>query len=606
MTDVPYNSTSTDNSNRTSTPGTTNIRMAVLLLLTIHASLLAYAATRHSPTFNEPGHLVAGISHWQFGRFELYRVNPPLSHMIAALPVIAVGAETDWNNFHESPGARPIFSMGREFIAANGERSIWLFTLARLACIPFSLLGGYICFRWARELYGVAAGILASILWCFSPNILAHAELVTPDIAATSLGVTAAYVFWHWLEKSTWSQALLAGLVLGLAELTKFTWVILFGLWPLLWIIFQLKQQRKPENHLREPRRWFARGSQLTLILLLAIYVINLGYRFEGSGTRLGKFNFVSATLKGTGQKATESGNRFRGTIFENVPVPFPRNYLLGIDIQREDFENFRHPSYLRGKFQNRGWWYYYLYAAAIKVPLGTWVLFLLTCLSYAKLRKRMMGTISDSVVLLLPVVVIFALVSSQTGFSHHFRYVLPCFPFVFIWISQIATTIVRSQWKSVVASFAILWTIASSLGCYPHHIAYFNELVGGPEGGRAHLIHSSLDWGQDLLHLKDWQEKHSQAKPLNLVYYGNFDPANLGIDFAVPSTHPKLRIGWESNRDRLMRPGWYAISVNYLVGYPWRSGKYDYSYFDQLQPVAKAGESIYIYHLSNDKAMEL
>jgi len=68
---------------------TWKLHAVVLLLLTTHATLLAYAATRHSPTYNEPGHLVAGISHWQFGRFELYRVNPPLSHMVAALPVLA-------------------------------------------------------------------------------------------------------------------------------------------------------------------------------------------------------------------------------------------------------------------------------------------------------------------------------------------------------------------------------------------------------------------------------------------------------------------------------------------------------------------------------------
>ncbi|WP_261343600.1 hypothetical protein [Gimesia panareensis] len=28
---------------------------------------------------------------------------------------------------------------------------------------------------------------------------------------------------------------------------------------------------------------------------------------------------------------------------------------------------------------------------------------------------------------------------SSQTGFSRYLRYVLPCFPFAFIWISMVA-----------------------------------------------------------------------------------------------------------------------------------------------------------------------
>ncbi|MFV0444805.1 MAG: hypothetical protein ACK5Q5_14630, partial [Planctomycetaceae bacterium] len=119
---------------QTQTPLTNRRRLvsaAVVLLLAVHAGLLAYSATRHSPTMLEPALLASGLSHWEFGRFELYRVNPPLVRMVATLPVMAAGYEADWTGFYESPGARPEFSMGADFIAANGERSIWLFTIAR-------------------------------------------------------------------------------------------------------------------------------------------------------------------------------------------------------------------------------------------------------------------------------------------------------------------------------------------------------------------------------------------------------------------------------------------------------------------------------------------
>ncbi len=77
------------------------------VLLTIHIGLLAYSAWAHSPTFNEPAHLAAGMSHWQFGRFELYRVNPPLVRMLAALPVLAAGAKTDWAPSRKVPATPP-------------------------------------------------------------------------------------------------------------------------------------------------------------------------------------------------------------------------------------------------------------------------------------------------------------------------------------------------------------------------------------------------------------------------------------------------------------------------------------------------------------------
>ncbi|MDX1968249.1 MAG: hypothetical protein SFV23_13820, partial [Planctomycetaceae bacterium] len=167
--------------------------ITVVLLLATQAGLLAYSATRHSPTFLEPAFLASGVSHWQFGRFELYRVNPPLVRMVAALPVLAVGCETDWSRFYDGPGSRAEFPIGEDFIKANGPRSIPLFFYARWACIPFALIGGYFAYRWSKDLYGPAAGLFSLWLWTFEPNLLAHAELITPDSACTSFGIAAGY-----------------------------------------------------------------------------------------------------------------------------------------------------------------------------------------------------------------------------------------------------------------------------------------------------------------------------------------------------------------------------------------------------------------------------
>lgn len=49
----------------------------------------------------------------------------------------------------------------------------------------------------------------------------------------------------------------------------------------------------------------------------------------------------------------------------------------------------------------------------------------------------------------------------------------------------------------SLVASLAC-WTIGSSLWVYPHSLSYFNESIGGPLNGAAHLLGSNVDWGQD------------------------------------------------------------------------------------------------------------
>lgn len=431
--------------------------IVVVLLLSSHAVLLAYAATRHSPTVDEPGHLVAGLSNWEFGRFELYRVNPPLTRLVAALPVLVAGYKADWNSFFDAPGARAEFAVAQDFLAANRRRSIWLFTIARWACIVFGVLGGLFCYGWARELAGSdAGGLIALALWCFDPNVLAHAALITPDGAAASFGVGAAYSFWRWLRRPAWNRALAAGLLLALAELSKTSWIILFGIWPALWL-FWLWTERPRSNQSPPPQgeerlsksHQFQHWRQGAFILLLAVYLLNLAYKCEGTFTKLGDFEFVSSALSGNPVTLHHQppNNRFRGTWLGKIPVPLPSNYILGLDLQKRDFESFRDDSFLRGEWKHGGWWHYYAYCVGVKVPHGTQLLVLLTVISMAVAYRRRGSACAamppgpaprDVVVLLTPAAVLFVLVSSQREFNHHFRYVLPAFGFVFVLIGAV------------------------------------------------------------------------------------------------------------------------------------------------------------------------
>ena len=589
----------------------------VVLLLVIHSGLLAYSGYVHSPTLNEPGHLAAGIHHWQSGELELYRVNPPLVRMVAALPVLAVGAKA---NFGLLDQERAEFVAGGDFVAANKERSLFLFTIARWACIPFAWVGGVICFLWARDLFGALAGILAVALWCFSPNILAHASLITPDAGATALLVAACYFFWRWLRSPSWEHAILAGIILGAAELTKTTFILFYLFLPIMWLLYRFPD-RAAMTH---ARRWTLETVMVFVCLAVSVFVINLGYGFEGSFTKLGEFRFVSDTL--TGQAVNVAGNRFADTWLGEIPVPVPKDYVLGIDVQRRDFEHFGRPSYLAGEFKDTGWWYYYLYALAIKTPLGIWGLLLLVIALRLARWERLtpLHPLRDELVLLLPAILILTIVSCQTGFSEHLRYVLPMVPFVFIWISQIAAAArfpspdagerlgarasFSSQargvgWRTALAGGLLAWAIGSSLLVYPHSLSYFNELVGGPTGGSAHLLGSNADWGQDLRYLRWWLDEHPDVDSLHLAYCGGCDPACLGLKFTTPPSGVR-----ETNEMPELRPGWYAISVNLLRGYPWsacngQGGHTVYernalSYFLQLRPVAFAGTSIYIFHI--------
>ncbi|HEY7428721.1 MAG TPA: glycosyltransferase family 39 protein [Gemmataceae bacterium] len=560
-------------------------RLVMAVLLAVHALLLLYSIRCHFATRNEVAHVPAGISCWQTGTFSLYRVNPPLGRMLAVLPVLAAQPNTDFANLSDAPGLRQEWDAARRFADANARNYMNLIYLARLAGVVWSLLGGWLVYRWAGELYGRRAGLLGLTLWCFGPNILAHAQLVTPDMPATVAGLAATYTFWCYLRRGTWRAALLAGLLLGVAQLTKFTLLVLYPVWALLGLLYGLDAN----NHAWRAVPPRVRAAQGLCIVLLSLLVLNAGYAFDGSGTPLDEYQFVSRLFNG--MPAEEAW-------LTAILVPLPKDYLRGLDLQRRDFEGRMPPSFLAGEWRQGGWWYYYLYALAVKVPLGTLGLVLWSLVLFV-LRRPTSALFLDELTLWLPALAVLVLVSSQTGFNHHMRYMLPMFPFVLIAAAKLAYYLQPAYWKrGLVVLALLLWSVGSSLVVYPHSLSYFNEFAGGPDNGHRHLLDSNIDWGQDLLYLKDWVEAHPEASSLGLAYFNYIDYRVCGAAFASVPPDPPSDVPPEAVRNLWggPHPGYFAVDLHSL--------KADrYKYFERFQPIAKAGYSIFIYHLTPEQA---
>jgi hypothetical protein len=136
------------------------------------------------------------------------------------------------------------------------------------------------------------------------------------------------------------------------------------------------------------------------------------------------------------------------------------------------------------------------------------------------------------------------------------------------------------------------------SVRYHPHHLAYFNELAGGPLGGRKHLLDSNLDWGQDLQGLKQYLDAQHFGE-IGVAYFGGIPPGLIGIPHhSVPAHIPQ--------------PGIYAISTSFSEGRPlliYRpNGKLDFDFyafsyfsFSEFQPLAQIGYSIEVFNLTPD-----
>ena len=557
-------------------------RTLVILLLAIHALLLGYSATKHSPTALEGPLLAAGVSHWELGRYELYRVNPPLVRMVAAIPVMIVGCETDWKRFVDGKRTRPEYTIGSQFIEINGERSFWLMTLARWACIPFSLIGGLYCFFWARELFrNDMAGLIALTLWCFDPLILGNGALITNDVAATSFGIVAGYYFWHWLKSPTWRRCFIVALALTLAILAKTTWLFLFGLWVVMaiWWFGMKYWNREPIG-----RKFSIIGLQVVVMFFLSVWFINIFYGFDGSLENYGDYSFVSKKLS-----AIDNKHPF----LASLPVPLPKQFVIGIDTQICDFENYGQQSYLAGYWQDRGWYHYYVYGLLVKWTHGTQILLLLVVLMSICWTKYRVS--SDEWVLIIPALTVLLLVSSQLEFNMHFRYVLPFAGLALIFIGKVASLMEKGWFWRVAVSLLIVSSIASSLWNYPHSLTYFNELSGGTKNGHKHMLHSAIDWGQDLTYLKKWLDDHPEIKLDGLVYHGGFEPSAIGIKCPRPPVGQDTSDTVPQDISKVgPQPGWYALSTNSL----WSSDG-EYAYFRNITPVVTVGRTIHVYHIA-------
>ncbi|MGO8744949.1 MAG: glycosyltransferase family 39 protein [Thermoguttaceae bacterium] len=566
----------------------------VTLILGAHGALLCYSSTTHSPVNGEPAAIASGVFSWSKGQFTLFRVNPPLSHMIAALPIVVMGAETDWREAIDKVAGRPEFRVGARFVEINGANMPLFLVCARWCCIPISMLGGWLCWRWASLLYSQPAGMLAMAIWCVSPNVLAHGQLATADMSGAVFGALACFLFWRWLGKPTWVRAGLGGVGLGLGLLGKTTNLYLVPYLACLGAITIVSNLRGGDV-----RRKKGMTARFASIFFIGWIVLHAGYAFQNALVPLGSFRFTSRLMAGSDVpheiRVTSGGNRFRGSWLGAIPSPIPADYLVGIDLQVRDFE-LQDPSYMRGVWRSPGWWWYYLYAATVKMPVGTLCLLGLAIAATA-IGNHCAALPSGELVLMLPAIILLIIVSSQTGMNRHFRYALPAFPFIFIWLSRTASMVSPKIVNAHSLALCILFSAGTveSLWTYPHSLSFFNVFVGPHKGGR-HLTDSNIDWGQDFLYLQRWLADHPDCPNLYLIDSASYPVESLLVRAGTDRVVPKAR-DYEAHAMKPF-PGVYAVSVSQLYRYDKK-----YCHFLRLDPIATAGYSIYIYEMNLDDA---
>ncbi len=557
-------------------------------VIATQAIVLLWISWATAPGFDEWGLLPSGLYHLQYGRYEPYSVNPPLIRILAAVPVLAMGGAVDQMDYSDWPGIRPEWNLLPRYAEKHKADCFRLFSIARTAVLPFPLLGTYLIWMLMRRWSCDFNACIAAILWAFSPTVLTFGACIAADVPTAVIGLLATILFWKWINHPSWRNWIVWTVMLGFAMLCKTSWIILPPLLAATWLATRLAERQ---------RRLGLQSVQIALGTAIVLFMMNAAYEFRGTLRSLGSFNFVSVALReaplSEGTLVDIGGNRFRHTWLEELPVPFPKDFVLGIDIQKQDFES-RRESYLFGEWSKNGWWYYYIAALLVKEPFALWLLFGMAVISAA--RKGWRGLTAEQIAIALPGIAIFLFVSSQTGINRHLRYVLPVFPILF-WIAasgKIKGSIAVRRLKLLLTA----WFVLSSVSVLPRSNAYFSEVVGGPYQGWRYLCGSNLDWGQDLMTLQDWLRDNPSAEPRYLLYsITGLHPDVLGLP--VLRGEEFLTQG-NGNRTRFpTKSGTWIVFAKSLIGPEGR-------WFQGRTPSVILSPTIRIYELSKSDLVQL
>jgi hypothetical protein len=543
--------------------------MAVAAVLALLACALCVSTYPVFGNFwDEPEHIAAGLVLIDRGEYRYDNQHPPLARLAAAIGPYLAGAR-----FHGEP--LPIGeAAGRELLYNSPVSYDTVLTLARLGMLPFLLLLLAASWLWVRRWYGTPVALLTLVFLVSTPVILGHAAVVALDVPVTAMTMLALYLLLRWFQSPTVGAGLRLGPAAGLAVATKMSAVPFIGVAVLSLLAVRLLWLRRAPLTWTLPRRLgsAALALLLALVVMLGIYGPRLVYLTTPDLAPSPALDF----LVGRHGALHDLAYRFAA----RVPLPLgflmvPTNFL-GVEWHNQH----GHLSFLLGRTDLDGWWYFYPVALAVKTPLP---LLLFGLAGLGLLARR--GWREHDICIIAPPVCFLSILVFCCLYSHiniGVRHVLIAYPLLAIGAGYALYSAWR-RWQSRLPQAAIaallLWQVATLAFTWPDYLAYFNVLAG--EHPERILVDSDLDWGgQDLRRL----ELVLAARGVQQLWLGYKGTADLSREplphfTPLPPNQPVR--------------GWVAITMLTL-----QENQAGYRWLLPYQPVQRVGKSFNLYYI--------
>ncbi|OGZ96409.1 MAG: hypothetical protein A3J10_03285 [Candidatus Sungbacteria bacterium RIFCSPLOWO2_02_FULL_54_10] len=595
-------------------------------LLTIMLVLMVGSVWNDAATVDELAHIPSGFGYVTQLDYRLNPEHPPLVKALSALSAeIAVRPHFPTETVHWQEEVNSQWAQGAVFLYGLGNDADRIIFWSRIPLILLTAFFSWLFYQWTRRRFGGVVALLTLALIAFSPTILAHGRLVTTDMGATLgffIGIASFIAF---LERPNWRRVAVAGVLFGIAQLLKFSVVLLIPVYGILLTAWVLSL---PNLYRRERLRILLHmAGRAVLIGLIGVVVISSVYAI-----------FVwhyPAQRQARDTQFLLGSHGFRPMVDLDLaliknPVTRPfAEYLLGFLMvqQRSAGGN---TAYFLGEVSAAGSRWYFPVLYVLKEPLP---IHLLTAIALAlaaakyrasrriqkerrgMLRRWIAGHFAEFSAFVF--IAVYWAFSVQSPLNIGIRHVLPTFPFLYLLVArQIADAIVRhrknnprnlGEWlkdmyQKYIASLAryalvavlFVWLAAETIFVFPSFLSYYNQLAGGTAQGWRIAVDSNYDWGQDLKRLAQFAQENN-IPSLALDYFGGADPSYYFVSTSF--------VPWQSARGPAH--GWFAVSASTrqsAFGEPApgfsRRPEDSYEWLKDYDPVARAGASIFIYRL--------
>lgn len=573
----------------------------VALILILWAQML-HSIAGQSLTWDEGDHIFAGYESWKTHDFGFNPEHPPMVKSIATLPLLPLQLTVppDQHRFFKTES----YLDGRELLYRNGPANGGhyspgtLIFRARLVASIFTLIAALLVFLGTSEMFSVTAGLIALVLFCFEPNLLAHGAYVTTDMAAACTFFATIYALWRWTARPTTPRLIAAGIAAGLALSAKHSTVLLAPMLVLLCVGVFIAQRDWTDTTSQAPatrRITIAKMlGALALVSLIAVAILWAWYGFRYSARPAGLA--LSPTLAEYVQPlAPIEAHGIQ--LFARLHL-LPESWLYGLADVRRVANGM--PSFLLGRVYPHGTWCYFPVLFIIKTTLSMLALLALTVFAIA---RRWLRFTLELYFVLVPLILYF-LVSMGSHLNIGSRHILPVYLFCCVISGAGATALIRApgtqrareRWTiSVIA--LITFQIATTLHASPNYLSYANEAWGGPSKTYLYLSDSNADWAQQLIAVSDILRKQN----ITDCYFAYFASPNiLPADYGIPCQALPTFDAYGTNTD-LHTPavlhGTVLISAGDLNGFEFGSRVLNpYESFRTLEPNANIQDGVLVY----------